>query len=447
MKLVSDLYNKVAAFKQNEKGSIIPLTAIMLTTLGLAAGAAVDYSRYSKAKTIMDTALDAAILDAGVRLGQGEPVNQAFEDRFNEFFNVNITGRGGFSDNFEIVSFSADAATGKVTASAAADVDTTLMRIGGFDTMQVASTSGGVFEQNETEVTIMLDVTGSMRGSKIRALRDAASQAVDILLPQGVNTRNTRVGIVPYASSVNADQYAARATMNNASVQIASTDAFANSSFNVPTNECVTGRGGRDVATDTSYQTAPVGSDKRSIQNDRAFFRCPDSKIMPLTNDAGALKSEINGMAANGYTAGHLGIAWSYYMLSPKWNTLWQNPAHEAVAYSSDVNKVAILMTDGIFNTAYDAVGDGDNDPFDSNASKTRSQDVSTQLCDNMKGSGITLYSIAFKAPASAQQTLRYCANTDTSVTTFYYSADNEDQLKEAFEKIAKDITSLRLTQ
>jgi len=96
MKLVSDLYNKAASFKQDEKGSIVPLTAIMMTAVALAAGAALDYSRYSSARNIMNTALDAAILDAGVRLGEGQPVDQKFEDDFNAFFNVNIVGRGGF---------------------------------------------------------------------------------------------------------------------------------------------------------------------------------------------------------------------------------------------------------------------------------------------------------------------------------------------------------------
>ena len=147
MKLVSDLYNKLASFKKNEKGSIIPLAAISITALALAGGAAVDYARYASTKSLMDTALDAAILDAGKRLGLGQPVDQKFEDDFITFFNVNITGRGGFTDNYEIVSFSADADTGKVSASAKAVVDATLMRIGGFDKLNALSSSGGIFEQ------------------------------------------------------------------------------------------------------------------------------------------------------------------------------------------------------------------------------------------------------------------------------------------------------------
>jgi Flp pilus assembly protein TadG len=160
MKLASELYNKAASFKQDENGTILPLTAIILTGLVLASGAAIDYSRYSSAKNVMNTALDAAILDAGIRLGEGQPVDQKFEDDFNAFFNVNITGRGGFTDNYTIVDFSADPDTGKVSATANASVDTTLMRIAGIDEMNISTESAGIFEQTDNEVTIMLDVTG-----------------------------------------------------------------------------------------------------------------------------------------------------------------------------------------------------------------------------------------------------------------------------------------------
>jgi len=461
MKLVSDLYNKAASFNQNEKGTILPTAAIMITALGLAAGAAVDYSRYAKAKTLMDTALDAAILDAGARLGQGQPVDDKFKDDFNAFFNANIVGRGGFTDNFEIVSFSADETTGKVDATAAASVNTTLMRIGGLETMDVSSTSGGIFERNDTEVTIMLDVTGSMSGSKINALRSAASEAIDILLPNGTSTRNTRVGIVPYASSINAHRYAKRATQGNNTTLVASTGAFINHNNNVPTNKCVTDRGGLEAATNVSYKTAPVGSDKRSIQNSVRDLRCPNSKILPLTNDASELKMEIGNLQAAGFTAGSLGIAWSYYMLSPQWNKLWNNPNHEAAAFSNDVTKVAILMTDGVFNTAYANISDNAvakngqvRGPFASVDALNSSQNISAELCENMKNDGITVYTIGFdldgipgaNARNNAINLLDNCATDDTSGQIFFYRAENETELRQTFQSIAKDITSLRLT-
>jgi Flp pilus assembly protein TadG len=461
MKLASELYNKAASFKQDENGTILPLTAIILTGLVLASGAAIDYSRYSSAKNVMNTALDAAILDAGIRLGEGQPVDQKFEDDFNAFFNVNITGRGGFTDNYTIVDFSADPDTGKVSATANASVDTTLMRIAGIDEMNISTESAGIFEQTDNEVTIMLDVTGSMRGSKIRALRSAASEAVNILLPKGDKTRGMRVGLVPYASSINVGNRIAReVTNNNDRPQLASAGAFASPSRNIGTRDCVTGRGGRDASTDTFYQpSAPIGSDERTVSRQlNSVFRCPKAEIQPLTNNSNKLLNDIASIKAEGGTAGHLGVAWSYYMLSENWRPLW-NQANKPAPKSENANKIAILMTDGDFNTAFDGVNSEyipgrTLGPFGDAQSIQRSNKVAADLCENMKNDNITVYSIGFDLDNIADQTTRNrainlldnCANDDKGGQVFFYRADNEDELREAFREIAKNISSLRLT-
>lgn len=448
MKLVSDLYNKAISFKKDENGSILPITAILMSTLLLATGATIDYTRYSNARVVLNSALDAAVLDAGVRLGKGQPVNAQFEEDFQNFFEANLIGRGLIAREYNVLSFSANEDTGEVQASAEAKINTTFTFIAGFKEMTAVTSSGGLFQSTDNEVSIMLDVTGSMRGSKIRALRSAASEAIDILLPDGPQTRNMRVGLVPYASSVNAHNFARRATTGNNTPQVASAGLFSNPNLNARTNDCVTGRGGRDAATNTTYRTAPVGSDRRSVDNRNAFFRCPDSRMLPLTNQASTLKNEINGLQASGFTSGHLGLAWSYYMLSPQWNSLWRNQDNEAGPFNDDTNKIAILMTDGVFNTAYDGVGAANNAPFNNAVSSERSQSVAGQLCENMKTSGITVYTIAFELnDDDARDLLDNCATNDEGNDIFFYQADNEEELREAFRSIAKNISSLRLTQ
>lgn len=447
MKLVSDLYNKAASFKKDEKGSIVPITAILIPALFMVAGAALDYTRYSNARTILNSALDAAVLDAGSRLGSGQAVDAKFQEDFNNFFEANIVGRGGVAREYNIVSFTANPATGEVNASGEARVDTTLTKAFGFEEMIAESTSGGIFEATETEISIMLDVTGSMRGSKIRALRSAATDAVNILLPNGNNTRNTRVSLVPYASSVNAHRFASIATRGNRSERLASLGFFASANNNVRTNGCVTGRSGREAATDTSFRDVPVGSDARTVNPLFGALGCPNARVLPLTNNVGELTQEIAGLDAEGATAGHLGIAWSYYTLSPNWNSLWGNQNNSANAYGSDTNKVAILMTDGVFNTAYNTGETGPYDHYTSQAARDQSQTVAAQLCENMKTSGITIYTIAFELEDdTARNLLDNCATDDNNGQVFFYEADNEDELRDAFRNIANNITSLRLT-
>ena len=48
------------------------------------------------------------------------------------------------------------------------------------------------------------------------------------------------------------------------------------------------------------------------------------NSIQPLTNDTAMLKRRIDKLQTGGSTAGHLGTAWAWYLLSPNWNTVLQ---------------------------------------------------------------------------------------------------------------------------
>ncbi|TGQ78859.1 VWA domain-containing protein, partial [Mesorhizobium sp. M8A.F.Ca.ET.208.01.1.1] len=78
------------------------------------------------------------------------------------------------------------------------------------DMQRVTSSTTALYSDKTVEVAMMLDVTGSMAGQKIKDLRAAASNAVDSFLT-GQNAANprVRVAIVPYANSVNAGPLAA----------------------------------------------------------------------------------------------------------------------------------------------------------------------------------------------------------------------------------------------
>lgn len=431
-------------FNRNESGNVFMITVLVMFVLMSAAGAAMDYSRITSTKSKMVNALDAAVLAAGYDLSKGITDQAALRKKFEDFFYANISGRGGNPDLFQIASFEADPDTGKVSAVVESQVNATLTGVIGMDLLDVKAETEGVFDQSDVEVAMMLDVTGSMQGQKINDLKLAARDAIDILLPDN-GTKGMRIGLVPYASSINVGRYADDVTRGNQ--QVANAGGFSDYTRNVSTNDCVTGRSGRDATTDASHRQSPIGSHAATVNAGNSFFRCPDAEIVPLTNKRNKLKQEISDFVAEGYTAGHLGIAWSYYMLSENWRDLWNTP-NDPAAYSADVKKIAILMTDGEFNTAYEGIGN--NDPFGRNVAI--SNNTATELCEDMKATksgnpGITVYAIAFQAPSSAEATLRACANEDTDTTTYYYSADNGAELRDAFREIAASITNLRISQ
>jgi len=410
------------ALRDNCSGSVVTLFVFSFMAFALSAGAVLDVTRINRLKSVMADALDAAILAAGNDLSNGMSVNAEFRQNFENFFYANVIPRAGGGTNFSITSFSADEATGEISATVSGDLEMTLMKFAGYNTMTFETGAAGVFSNTDVEIAMMLDVTGSMRpNGKLNALKLAATDAINILMPQS-GTQGIRIGLVPYSYSVNAGNYAYPATAGGS------------------TSFCVTERGGAEAFTDASHLVQPVGADARAI--------CPSGRIQPLTDNKSNLISDIGRLRAEGYTAGHLGIAWSYYMLSENWQPLWP-AASDPAPYSEDVRKVAILMTDGIFNTYYDGT-DPELQAWGPYADQ--SDAASIALCNDMKAQkagepGITVYAVAFQAPAAAEATLRACANPDTATEIYYYSASSAQELRTAFRAIAGSIKSLRLTQ
>ena len=243
-----------------------------------------------------------------------------------------------------------------------------------------------------------------MQGQKIADLKSAAKDLVDILLPDGGTPNKVRIGLAPYAASVNAGVYAATVS-NNASTA------------------CVHERGGAQAFTDA----APGQGTYLGFRNG---LSCPAAKVEPITDDKALLKSKIDTYTAGGSTAGHIGAAWASYLVSPQWTGTW--PAASAPAPYGDGKtlKAIVLMTDGEFNTQYvNANGDSDSQ--------------ARQICTETKDRNVVVYTIGFQSPAQAEALLKDCASSPTH----YFSAQNGNELRQAFIEIAQQLNNLRLTQ
>ena len=142
-------------------------------------------------------------------------------------------------------------------------------------------------------------------------------------------------------------------------------------------------------------------------------------------------------MTAIGGTAGHLGAAWAWYMLSPSWANLHPTGSQPEPA-SRTVIKTAVIMTDGIFNTSHvggvlDAGSGGYNE---------QSYTMFKSLCDGMKAQDIRVYTVAFDLTDSyALSKLEECAGANA------LTASTSAQLYEVFRQIGTDINSIRVTR
>jgi Flp pilus assembly protein TadG len=213
---------------------------------------------------------------------------------------------------------------------------------------------------------------------------------------------------------------------------------------------CATERVGAQAYT----EAAPSGSSSwvgRHYPN--ISGTCISNTILPLSSSTATIKSRIDDFVASGSTAGQIGIAWGWYMVSPNWNTLW--PSSGAAAYNAaETLKAVVIMTDGAFNTPYCSgvisrqagSGSGDNAAkIDCDATNGDAFSQSEALCDAMKARGVIVYTVGFGITAGTAEAamLADCASTPANVFLPAYGGD----LSEAFAAIGRDIRQLRISR
>jgi Flp pilus assembly protein TadG len=211
---------------------------------------------------------------------------------------------------------------------------------------------------------------------------------------------------------------------------------------------CATERIGSAAYTDSAPSGAPVGRQYNSGS------QCPDSTITPLSSDKTMLKAQIDGYDDGGSTAGQIGLAWGWYMVSPNFGYLWPTASRPAAYGTPELLKVVVLMTDGDFNTAYcNGVVAQDSGPgsggssskINCNATNGEAYDQAVSLCTAMKAEGIVIYTVGFDVSSGslAAQLLSGCATS----TAHFYLPSNGAALKDAFAAIGTDIMKLRLSK
>jgi hypothetical protein len=327
------------------------------------------------------------------------------------------------------------------TVRARAHVDTNLFfqLFGGGPTRRVSETSAALYSDKAIEVAMMLDVTGSMSGQKIKDLKTAANNALDAFLAnQDPKNPRVRVAIVPYADAVNTG--ALSNTVYAETKFTTSEPPALDDPRGVSTapDECATERKGREQFTDASPYTTMVNRDYR-------LKFCPAATLTPLSADIAALKKTVGKFSASGSTAGHIGIQWSWYMLSPKWANVLPKASDPAAYDPKKVAKYAILMTDGEFNTAFAGVPKKDET---TGAQATRSRNYAEELCDKMKADGIEVFTVGFMLKeAGAKAVLGDCASPDSASTTHYFETSSGEQLNAAFLEIVRNIERLAVTE
>jgi Flp pilus assembly protein TadG len=185
-------------FAADESGLFIILFAISFAAMALAAAIAIDFARISLERTEMQRAVDAAALAAAHRLGMPDEAETGPAAAM-AFYKANVPA----GSPLVIEELKLNAATGEVVISSGGSIATSFLSAFGIFNVNVGAGARVVRGDGTVEVALVLDNSGSMAGGPIDDLKTAARNLVDVVFAGAAGNDKVRIGIVPFAGSVN----------------------------------------------------------------------------------------------------------------------------------------------------------------------------------------------------------------------------------------------------
>jgi uncharacterized protein YegL len=242
--------------------------------------------------------------------------------------------------------------------------------------------------------------------NKMVELKAAAKLLFETLKKNSKVSGDTKIAIIPFSTVVNVGTTFADAAW----VEYDSTITKAN------WQGCVADR---DQPNDTK-DTTPTGGAGTTFP----VANCGTlAKMLPLTGDWAALDAHIDTMTPSGMTNVTIGAAWAWHMLTPN------EPLTTAQVARSDVEKVIILLTDGL-NTG---------NRFTNNPSQIDARTAA--VCDNIRTAKIKMFTVRVIEGNAAL--LQACA----TACNMFYDVQVASQLKDVFASIAASLSGVRLSK
>jgi Flp pilus assembly protein TadG len=444
-----------------QRGSVVVGVAFGVIAMAGSAGLAIDIGRAQLAQAKLSSALDAAGLAAGTTLSTTD-----LDTEVDKYLNANF--RGYMDAVITDVDVDVDDSNSVITLSANGHISTSFMRYFGFEEMPISASSEITRATTGLELVMVLDNTGSMAGSRLTALKTAATDMVNILFGNGHvegDEDTLFVGVVPFAQAVNVGT-SHSAWMNTNTYNWGPTSWAG----------CVDERlNGRDVTDDppsvelftryywpddsnndwiTTTTKKGVTTTTYNITSTRGPNKSCSQTVLPMTSDQNAILEKIDDMVAVGNTHVNVGAVWGWRMLSPRWRGLWGGEMDEKdlpLDYNTPkMNKAAIIMTDGentIDNSSHGAYWYLSNNRLGTTTQATAVTRLNTRLttvCTAMKNQNIVVYTIAFGSPGTTiQNLLRSCASQDS----YFFNSPDSATLNRAFRMIGDSLSNLRVSK
>ena len=452
----------LSMYRKDETGSLAIFAVIMILMILAVAGIGVDLMRSERDRTVLQHTLDRAILSAADLDQEQEP-----EVVVNDYFET-----AGLAEFLTQVDVSQGLAHKTVGAKAQAVTTTAFMKLSGVDTL--STTASGEAEERTplVEISLILDISGSMAtGTKMSELRNAATEFIDSVLRPG-NEQQVSVSLIPYSEQVNAGKSLFMQLKQNHDHEYSFCVEFEHGDFSKPY-----------INNNQTYYQAQHFQWNYSSRNEVEDTVCPQydyEAILPISNDAAALKAQIAKLQPRAGTQIFQGVKWGAALLDPEFRPITSNLAdlgkvpavyeNRPLEYDDpETLKTIVLMTDGknssssriqepMYNSSSDYVHwnrynlwyylnnyvsyKKRSKYYREKYSAIEADEYTESICNAAKEQGVVIWTIGFEVDAHGASVMENCASSPSH----FFEVEGVE-ISEAFDAIARQINQLRLTQ
>jgi Flp pilus assembly protein TadG len=195
----------LSRLRNDTSGATAVIVAVSFLPMMLMIGGGLDVSRSFLIKSRLQQACDAGVL-AGRKAMVGTTFPTAAETQAQNFFKNNFpTGAFGTTNILFTPTKDSD---NQITGTASARINMTMMQLAGYNNLDINVRCDAKLEVGNTDVMMVLDVTGSMTtsfgtGTRLSTMKSAVTDFYNVLGPGDSTFGRIRYGVVPYGQNAN----------------------------------------------------------------------------------------------------------------------------------------------------------------------------------------------------------------------------------------------------
>ncbi len=361
--MFSSTSSYVRKFRRDESGALIIFGLMLFVLMIMLSGLAVDLMRVENTRVKLENTLDRATLAAAA-------ISQKL-DRKSVVKDYML--KAGLADQLDTVTVTESMNATSVLSTGHVSVQPFFTQMMGMTSLAAGGVSRAEQAITNLEIVLVLDVSGSMSGTKIANLKVAADQFVDTLMDSDPNHR-VSISIVPYNAQVNiGPDLVTKFNITHKNNVDANKDGLTDvncieipaasfGSLALSQTDPLPMMAYADIASRTSKIDGYVTNvDPTNAKPNYSSTFCKPSTVNVVrlpNNDRNVLKSQIDALQAGGNTSITLGMKWGATMIDPSLRTAYTDfirqgkipanlPARPFAYDDGQAMKIIVLMTDG----------------------------------------------------------------------------------------------------